>query len=184
MGGSKMSAPGQGEGLRLHDLWVRNHRLRWGVKGRRGPGSRPSSWEQSLPEASTLDFPKQEWNRWVVPWGVGGQVIQGTLVLHVLVKTIQFSLVAQSCPTLCDSMNCSMPDLPVHHQLPELTQTHVHQVGDAIKPSHPLSSPSPTFNFSQHQGLFQWVSSHQVAKVLELQLQHQFFQWIFWTDLL
>ena len=92
MGGSKMSAPGQGEGLRLHDLWVRNHRLRWGVKGRRGPGSRPSSWEQSLPEASTLDFPKQEWNRWVVPWGVGGQVIQGTLVLHVLVKT-EFSSV-------------------------------------------------------------------------------------------
>ena len=75
---------------------------------------------------------------------------------------------------------------PLHHQLPELTQTHVHWVGDAIQPSHPLSSPSPpTFNLSQHQGLFQWVSSlHQVAKVLELQLQHQFFQWIFRIDLL
>ena len=78
------------------------------------------------------------------------------------------------------------PGLPVHHQLTEFTQTHVHWVGDAIQPSHPLSSPSPpTFNLSQHQGLFQWVSSlHQVAKVLELQLQHQSFQWIFGTDFL
>ena len=75
-------------------------------------------------------------------------------------------------------MNRSMPDLPVHHQLPEFTQTHAHQVGDAIQPSHPLSSPSPPApNPSQHQGLFQWVSSsHQVAKVLEFQLQHQSFQ--------
>ena len=68
-----------------------------------------------------------------------------------------------------------------HHQLPEITQTHVHWVGDAIQPSHPLSSPSPpTFNLSQHQGLFKWVSSHQVAKLLEFQLQHQCFQRIFW----
>ena len=75
-------------------------------------------------------------------------------------------------------MDCSMPGFPVYHQLLELTQTHVHQVSDAIQPSHPLSSPSsPTFNLSQHQGLFQGVSSsHQVAKVLELQLQHQSFQ--------
>ena len=75
-------------------------------------------------------------------------------------------------------MNRSTPDLPVHHRLPEFTQTHAHQVGDAIQPSHPLSSPSPpTPNPSQHQGLFQWVSSsHQVAKVLEFQLQHQSFQ--------
>ena len=75
-------------------------------------------------------------------------------------------------------MDCSTPGLPVHHQLPEFTQTHVHRVGDAIQPSHPLSSPSsPAFNFSQHQGLFQWVSSlHQVAKVLEFQLQCQSFQ--------
>jgi len=73
---------------------------------------------------------------------------------------------------------------PVHQQLPELAQTHVHQVGDAIKPSHPLSPPFPSaFNLSQHQGLFQWVSSsHQVTIVLELQLQHQSFQWIFRTD--
>ena len=83
-------------------------------------------------------------------------------------------------------MNCSMPGLPVHHQLPELAQTHVHWVGDAIQPSHPLSSPSPpTFNLSQYQGLFQWVSSsHQVAKVLELQLHHQSFQWILIVDFL
>ena len=76
---------------------------------------------------------------------------------------------------------CSTPGFPVHCQLPELTQTHVHCVGDAIQPSHPLSSPSPpVFNLSQHQGVFQWVSSlHQVAKVLELQLQQQSFQWIF-----
>ena len=104
--------------------------------------------------------------------------------VHIVVKSwIQFSSVAQSCPTLCDPMDCSTPGFLVHHQLPEFTQTHVHWVGDAIQPSHPLSSPSPAaFNPSQHQGLFQWVSSsHQVAKVLEFQLQHQSFQW-FRTD--
>ena len=87
---------------------------------------------------------------------------------------------------LCDLMDCSTPGLPVHHQLPEFTQTHVHWVSDAIQPSHPLSSLSPpTFNLSQQQGLFKWVSSsHQVAKVLEFQLQHQSFQWTPRTDLL
>ena len=85
---------------------------------------------------------------------------------------IQFSSVAQSCPTLCDPINQSTPGLPVHHHLPKFTQTHVHQVHDAIKPSHPRSSPSPPApNPSQHQSLFQWVnSSHEVAKVLEFQL--------------
>ena len=99
---------------------------------------------------------------------------------------LQFSTITQSCLTLCDPVDCSTPGFPVHHQLPELTQTHVHWVGDAIQPSHPLSSPSPpAFNLPQNQGLFQWVSSsHQVAKVLELQLQHQSFQWIFRTDFL
>ena len=82
-------------------------------------------------------------------------------------------------------MNCSMPGLPVYHQLPEFTQTHVHRVGDAIQPSHSLSSPSPAFSLSQHQGLFQWVgSSHRMAKVWELQRQHQSFQWIFRVDFL
>ena len=92
--------------------------------------------------------------------------------------SLQFSSVTQSCPALCDPMDCSTPGFPVHQQLPELTQSLVHQVSDAIQPSHPLLSPSPlTFNLSQHQGLFQGVSSsHQVAKVLELQLQHQSFQ--------
>ena len=99
-------------------------------------------------------------------------------------SSVQFSSIAQSCPTLCNPMNCSMPDLPVHHQLPEFTQTHVHWVSDDIQPSYPLPSPSPpAFNLSQHQGLFQGVSSsHQVAKVLEFQLQHQPFQLIFRTD--
>ena len=96
------------------------------------------------------------------------------------------SSVAQSCLNLCDPMDSSTPGLPVHYQLPEFTQTHIHWVGDAIQWSHPLLSPSAlAFNCSQHQGLFQWVSSsHQVAKVLEFQLQHQSFQWIFRTDFL
>ena len=106
---------------------------------------------------------------------------------------LQFSSVAQSCLTLCNPTDCSTPCFPVHHQLPELAQIHVHRVSDVIHPSHPLSYPSPAFNLSQHLGLFQWVSSsHQVAKVLELQLQHQSFQWylalisfrIDWFDLL
>ena len=99
---------------------------------------------------------------------------------------VQFSSVAQLCPTLCNPMDCSTPGFPVHHQLPELAQTHVYRVGDAIQRSHPLLSPSPpAFNLSQDQGLFQWASSsHQVAKVLEFQLQLQSFQWIFRTDFL
>ena len=95
------------------------------------------------------------------------------LIFLIEVSTsVQFSSVAQSCPTLCDTMNCSTPGLPVHHQLPEFTQTHVHRVSDAIQPSHPLSSPSPPApNPSQHQSLFQWVNSlHEVTKVLEFQL--------------
>ena len=92
------------------------------------------------------------------------------------ISSVQFNSVAQSCPTLCDPMNRSTPGLPVHHQLPEFTQTHVHRISDAIQPSHPLSSPSPPApNPSQHQSLFQWVNSlYEVAKVLEFQLQFQF----------
>jgi len=95
--------------------------------------------------------------------------------LRFSLPSFLFSSVSQSCPTLCDPIACSTPGFPVHHQLPELTQTHVHQVSDAIQPSHPLSCSSPpAFNLSQHQGLFQWVSSsHQVVNVLEL--QHQSF---------
>ena len=95
--------------------------------------------------------------------------------------SLTVSSVTQSCLTLCDSMNCSTPGFPVHYQLPELTETHVHWVSDAIQSFHPLLSPSPpAISLSQHQGLFQWVSSsHQMAKVLKL--QHQSFQWIFRT---
>ena len=98
--------------------------------------------------------------------------------IHWIKHWGQFSSVIQSCPTICHPMNHRMPSLPVHHQLPEFTQTHVHRVGDAIQPSHPLSSPFPPApNLSQHQGLFQWVnSSHEVAKVLEFQLWHHSFQ--------
>ena len=100
-------------------------------------------------------------------------------------SSVQFNSVAQLCPTLCDAMDWSRTGLPVHQQIPDITQTHVHWVGDAIQPSHPLSSPSLTFNLSQQQGLFKWVSSsHQVTKVLEFPLLHQSFQWIFRTDLL
>ena len=98
-------------------------------------------------------------------------------VQHIVNCSIQFSSVSQSCPTLCDPLNRT-PGLPVHHQLPEFTQTHIHRVSGAIQPSHPQSSPSPPApNPSQHQSLFQWVnSSHEVAKVLEFQLQHHSFQ--------
>ena len=93
--------------------------------------------------------------------------------------SVQFSSVVQLCLTLCDTMNLSTVGLPVHHQILEPTQIHIHRVGYAFQPSHPLSSPSPPVpNPFQHQGLFQWVnSSHEVAKVLEFQLQHQSFQW-------
>ena len=99
---------------------------------------------------------------------------------------LQLSSVTQLCPIHCDSMDCSMPGFPVHHQLPKPTQTHTHHVGDAIQPSHPLLSPSSlAFNLSQHHGLFKWVSSsHQVTKVVGFQLHHQSFQRIFRTDLL
>ena len=95
-----------------------------------------------------------------------------------LCLSIQFSSVARSCLTVCDPMDCRTPGFPVHHRTSELAQTHVHRVGDAIQPSHPLLPPSPpAFNLSQHQYLFQWVSSWlQMAKVLEFQLQHQSFQ--------
>ena len=108
------------------------------------------------------------------------------LTIYTYDLLVQFSSVTQSCPTLCDNMNRSMPGLPIYHQLLEFTQIHVHRVGDAIQPSHPLSSPSPPApNPSQHQGLFQWVNySHEVAKELEFQLQHQSFQWTPRTNLL
>ena len=97
--------------------------------------------------------------------------------IHLWLSSVQLNSVAKSCLTICDPMDCSTPGLPIHHQLLEFTQIHVHWVCDAIQPSHPLLSPSPpAFNLSQHQGLFKCVnSSHQVAKVSEFQLQHQSF---------
>ena len=96
--------------------------------------------------------------------------------------SVQFSSVAQSCPTLCDPMNHSTPGLPVHHQQLESTQTHVHRVGDAIQPSHPLPSPSPSaLNLPHHQRPFTLVSSsHQVARILEFELQHQSYVRLLW----
>ena len=104
-----------------------------------------------------------------------------------LVQTLSLIVVQLlSHPTLCDPMDYSTPGFPVLHYLTGFAPTHVHQVGDAIQPSHPLSSPCPlAFNLSQHQGLFQWVSSsHLLARVLELQFQHESFQWIIRVDFL
>ena len=117
------------------------------------------------------------WLQWL---GSAGGHISGQ---HRLVR---FSAVAQLCPALCDLRDCSMPGFSVLRYLPEFAQTHVQWVGDAIQPSHPLSPPAPpAFNLSQHQGLYQWVGFlHQVAQVLELQLQHQSFQWVFTVDFL
>ena len=111
----------------------------------------------------------------MAPWSTRGQTEKQFRYLSTtFIPRIFFSSVSQSCLILCDFMDCSKPGFPVHHQLPELTQTHVHWVSDAIQPPHPLSSPSPpALNLSQHQGLFKWVTSlHQVSKLLAFQLQH------------
>ena len=142
----------------------------------------------------------KNWKKIVVESEVNAMVTFGCLVPGLSAKVSSecwhypifwfsvhlISSVAQSCLTLFNPMDCSTPGFPVHYQLPELVQTHVRQVCDAIQPSHPLSPPSPpALNLLQHQGLFQWVSSsHQVARVLELQLQHQAFRWVFRTDFL
>ena len=131
----------------------------------------PSSWNILIPKMQiSLYTSKKPNTRPYIPWMLN----MGVLFLKKFrtIRSDQIRSVAQSCPTLCDPMNPSTPGLPVHHQLPEFTQTQVHRVSDAIQPSHPPSSPSPTApNPSHHQSLFQWVnSSHEVAKVLEFQL--------------
>ena len=163
------------------------HFLRWirPCPARAQPASRTSSPHSALSQdtgTTGLFSSSLRTSSLFLPYGSTTIVPQPRL----LFSSVQFSSVAQSCLTLCEPMDCSTPSFPVHHGLPEFTQTHVHWVGDAIQPSHPLSSPfPPAFNLSHHQGLFQWVSSsHQVAKVLELQLQHQSFQSIFRTDFL
>ena len=128
----------------------------------------------------TLNRRSQAWNFWkgkAALTKIRYMFSTGPAEWKEIVCQVQFSSVTWSWPTLCDPMDWSASDFPVHHQLPDLTQSHVHRVSDAIQPSHPLSSPSPAFNLSQHQSLFQWVSSsHQVVRVLEFQLQHQSFQ--------
>ena len=143
----------------------------------------PASWEicwQVKKQQFELDMEQQTGSK------LGKEYIKGVYCHPAYLTYIQSSVQSLSHVRLCDPMDCSMPSLPVYHQLPEFTQTQVHWVSDALQQSHPLLYPfPPTFNLPQHQGLFQWVSSsHQVAKVLEFQLQHQFFQWIFRTDLL
>ena len=125
-------------------------------------------------------------NKLIVSFLKNANVILNTQCLtHIpLHRSVQFNSVTQSCLTLSDPMDCRTPGLPVHHQLQEFTLTHVHWVSDAIKPSHPPSSPSPAFKLSQHQGVFKWVSSsHQVAKILAFKLQHQSFQWTITANL-
>ena len=111
---------------------------------------------------------------------------KGTFTQRGEILLFQFGSVAQSCRTLCNPKDCNSPSYSVHHQLPGLAQTQIHRVSNTFQSSHPLSSPyPPAFNLSHLHGLFQWVSSlHQVAKVLEFQLQHQSFQWIFKNDFL
>ena len=140
-------------------------------------------WERELVNTYWKQPPMAVMNMW---WSGVNLLFWSLPVLTCFWMPHQFSSVTQSCLTLCDPVDCSMPGFPVHHQLPEFAQTHVHRDGDANQPSHPLSSPSsPAFNLPQHQGLYQWVSSsRQVARVLEFQLQHQSIQWIFRTDFL
>ena len=157
-------------------------------------------WQHDL-NSQEMETTKVSMNRWIDVEVVHTHTHTHTLEYYSAIKlmkschlwqfgqtfsSVEFSLVAQSYLTYCDPMDCSMPGFPVHDQFSEVTQTHVHWVGDAIQPSHPLSSLSPpAFNLSQHQGLFKWVSSsHQVDKVLEFHLQYQSFQWIFRTGLI
>ena len=142
------------------------------------PFATPWTTSSVISQARILEWVSISYSR------VSSQASQPTCVSCKIISSVQFSSVSQSCPTLCNPMDHSMPGLPAHHQLPELTQTHVQWVGDAIQPSHPLLSPSPpALNLSQHQSLFKWVSSlHEVAKVLEFQLQHQSLQWTPRTD--
>ena len=148
---------------------------------------RSLGWENLLEKWMDTHFSILAWR---IPKGRGAwwTTVHRVTKSQTRLSDFQFSSVqlrAQSCPTLCNPLDCRMPGVPVHHQLPEFTQTHLHWVSDAIQLSHPLSTPSPAFKLSQHQGLFKWVnSSHQVAKVLEFQLQHQPFQWIFRDDFL
>ena len=177
-----------------HDLW--NHRFELCMNSSIQYMSLASDFFHILYTWDSPTFLQVVVNSFILiglylPWGENTQFINPFSCIHLSsfqrgTSLVQFSSVAQSCRTLCDPINLNMPVFPVHHQLLESTQTNAHCVGDAIQPSHPLSSPSPpALNLSQHQGLFKWVSSsHQVAKILEFQLQHQALQWTPRTNLL
>ena len=151
----------------------------------KNPRTVQETWVQSLVWEDPLEKRKATHSS-ILAWRFTWTMSMGLQTVGHNWRTFTFSSVSQSCPTLCHPMDCSTPGFPIHHQLPEFTQIHVHRVSDTIQPSHPLSSPSsPTFNLSQHQGIVKWDnSSHQVAKALEFQLQHQSFQWIFRIDFL
>ena len=159
-----------------------------------GLGRSPGKGNGNALQYSCLENPKDRGTRWATVHGARKSQTQiSTELSNTWIFPLSLSLFCPfrsvqllSCVRLCAPMDCSTPGFPVHHRLLKHAQTHVHRVGDTIQPSHPLSSPSPpAFSLSQHQGLFQWVSySHQVAKVLEFQLQHQSFHWIFRTDFL
>ena len=138
----------------------------------RSVGAQYVTWEEwrNISRKNEVDEPKWKQHSSVDLIGDGSKL--QFYKEQYCIRSDQIRAVAQLCPTLCDPMNRSMPGLPVHHWLPEFTETHIHQVGDAIQPSHPLPSPSPSApNPFQHQSLFQWVNSlHEVAKVLEFQL--------------
>ena len=149
-----------------------------GIRRGKGEGKGCQGWEQ-----------EGQQSKWLAETILGSLLATCLCICSLLpfktrsLPSVQSSSFTQSCPTLCDP---STPGPPVHDQLLESTQTHVHQVGDATQPSYPLPSPSPpALYLSQHQGLFKWVSSsHQMAKVLEFQLQNQSYQWTPRTDLL
>ena len=181
-----------GTGLWLFELWLTCLLLLWWHQGEDiNSWDVPIKWKWERSKEGvepvcclTPHQPEKQWLASVVAFFFARQ--HHWIFYKYSLQSVQFSSVPQLCLTLCDPMDHSTPGLPVYHQLLEFTQTHVHWVGDAIQSSHPLSSPSPPApNPSQHQGLFQWVSSsHQVAKGLEFQLQHQPFQWTTRTDLL